>query len=143
MITDREAQMITDRVTQVSSPGDGLYRELTYQLIGCAYEVHRELGSVHKENIYHQALSIEFKDKGIPFIEEQSINVEYKGKRVGVYRPDFIIEDKVILEVKVAPAITRAMQDQVYYYVKGTAYKLVLLINFGSSKVGIQRLIYG
>jgi GxxExxY protein len=65
-----------------------------------------------------------------------------KGKKIGAYRPDFIIDDKVILEVKVAPAITKAMRDQVYYYVKGTNYKLVLLANFGTSKVGIKRLIY-
>ncbi len=68
--------------------------------------------------------------------------MKYKGKKIGIYRPDFIIEDKVILEIKVAPLITKAMQDQVYYYVKGTKYKLVLLANFGASKVGIKRLIY-
>ena len=68
--------------------------------------------------------------------------VKYKGKNIGLYRPDFIIDNKVILEIKVAPAINKAMQDQVYYYVKGAHYKLVLLANFGTSKVGIKRLIY-
>jgi GxxExxY protein len=119
-----------------------IYKELTYKIIGCLYEVHKELGAVHKEIIYHKAIAIELDNRKIPFSEEKSIDVKYKGKRIGVYRPDFIIDDKVILEIKVAPAITRAMRDQVYYYVKGTRYKLVLLANFGTSKVGIKRLIY-
>lgn len=121
---------------------DGLYRELTYKIIGAVYEVHRELGNVHKEIIYHKAVAIELQDRKIIFVEEKSIEVKYKGIKIGLYRPDFIVEDKVILEIKVVPAITKAIQDQVYYYVKGTGYKLVLLANFGTSKVGIKRLIY-
>jgi len=121
---------------------DYIYKELTYKIIGCLYDVHKELGCVHKEIIYHKAIAIELKSKGIPFKEEQAIQVKYKGKLIGTYRPDFIIDEKVILEIKVAPAITKAMQDQVYYYVKGTQYKLVLLANFGTAKVGIKRLIY-
>ncbi|GBE01568.1 hypothetical protein BMS3Bbin06_00008 [bacterium BMS3Bbin06] len=119
-----------------------IYKDLTYKIIGVLYEIHKELGSVHKEIIYHKAITIELIEKGIPFVEEKTIDVKYKGKKVGVYRPDFIIDEKVILEVKVAPAITKAMRDQVYYYVKGTKYKLVLLANFGTSKLGVKRLIY-
>lgn len=121
---------------------DGLYKDLTYKIIGAVYDVHKELGAVHKEIIYHKALSIEFKNRNISFTEEKSIDVKYKGKKIGVYKPDFIIDDKVILEIKITPAITKAMQDQVYYYVKGTKYKIVLLVNFGTSRVGIKRLIY-
>jgi GxxExxY protein len=121
---------------------DYIYKDLTYKIIGCLYEVHKELGSVHKEIIYHKAVAIELKDRNIPFTEEKAIGVEYKGKRIGIYRPDFIIDDKVILEIKAVPVITKFMQDQVYYYVKGTQYKLVLLANFGTSKVTIKRLIY-
>jgi GxxExxY protein len=119
-----------------------LYEDITYKVIGCIYEVHRELGCVHKEAIYHKALAIELKNRQIPFVEEKTIEVKYKGTKIGAYRPDFVIDDKVVLEIKVAPAITKAMQDQVFYYIKGTKYKLVLLVNFGTSKVGIKRLIY-
>lgn len=120
----------------------GLYGDLTYKIIGALYEVHKELGGVHKETVYHKAVAIELTDRKIPFVEEKSIDVTYKGKKIGIYRPDFIIKDEVILEIKVAPIITKAMQNQVYYYVKGTKYKLVLLVNFGTSKLGIKRLIY-
>lgn len=119
-----------------------IYEDLTYRIIGTIYDVHKELGSVHKETVYHKAVAIELSKKRIPFVEEKPIDVKYKGKKIGIYKPDFIIDDKVILEIKVAPAITKAMKDQVYYYVKGTKYKLVLLVNFGTSKVGIKRLIY-
>jgi len=119
-----------------------IYKDLTYKAIGALYEVHKELGSVHKEIIYHKAIAIEFISKNIPFVEEKNINVKYKGKKIGLYRPDFIIDDKVILEIKVSPAITKTMQEQVYYYVKGTKYKLVLLANFGTQKLGIKRLMY-
>jgi len=85
MVTDEKIQMITD----------GLYKDLTYKIIGCLYEVHKELGSVHKEIIYHKALAIEFKNRNIAFTEEKSIDVKYKGKKIGVYRPDFIIDDGV------------------------------------------------
>jgi len=121
---------------------DGLYNKLTYKIIGTLYDVHKELGSVHKEVIYHKAVAIELANNKIPFIEEKGIDVKYKGKKIGVYRPDFIIDDKVVLELKVASFITKDMQNQVYYYIKGTKYKLVLLANFGTSKVGIKRLIY-
>ena len=137
MSTDKKAQMITDKKDK-----DYIYKDLTYEIIGCLYEVQKELGSVHKEIIYHKAIALELKNREIQFLEEKSIDVKYKGKKIGLYRPDFIIDDKVILEIKVAPLITKAMKDQVYYYVKGTKYKLVLLANFGTSKVDIKRLIY-
>ena len=121
---------------------DYLYKDLTYKIIGALYEVHKELGSIHKEIIYHKAVAIELAIRNIDFIEEKGIDVKYKGKKIGVYRPDFIIKDKVILEIKVTPIITKAMQNQVYYYIRGTKYKLVLLANFGTSKLRIKRLIY-
>lgn len=136
MIADVKTQMSTDKKEEY------IYKDLTYKIIGIIYDVHKELGCVHKEIVYHKAITIELSERGIPFVEEKPIDVKYKGKKIGIYKPDFIIEDKVILEVKVAPAITRAMRDQVYYYVKGTKYKLVLLVNFGTSNVGIKRLIY-
>lgn len=119
-----------------------IYSDLTYKIIGALYAVHQELGPVHKEVIYHKALAIELADRDIRYAEEKGIDVKYKGKKIGVYRPDFIIDDKVIVEIKSVPMITKAMQGQVYHYVKGTKYKLVLLANFGSKSLGIKRLIY-
>ena len=120
----------------------GLYKDLTYKIIGALYAVHNELGSVHKENIYHKAVVIELKDRNINFEEEKSLLVKYKDRRIGVYKPDFIIEDKVVLELKAVPMITKVILDQIFYYIRGTNYKLVLLANFGTSKLTIKRRIY-
>ena len=120
----------------------GLYKDLTYKIIGALYAVHNELGPVHKENIYHKAIALEFKESAINFEEENSLPVKYKGKKIGSYRPDFIIEDNVILEIKAVPMITKSMMDQIYYYVKGTQYKLVLLANFGTKRLSVKRRIY-
>ncbi len=126
----------------MSTNKEGLYKDLTYKIIGALYEVHNELGSVHKESIYHKAVALEFKLKGLDFVEEPQLPVEYKGKKIGVYKPDFIIENKVVLEIKVAPMITKSMFDQIFYYIRGTKYKLVLLANFGTTRLTIKRRIY-
>jgi len=121
---------------------DYLYKDLTYKIIGVLFEVHRNLGPVHKEDIYHEAIKIEFKLQCIPFVEEKSLEVKYKDQKVGVYKPDFIIDDKVILEIKAVPGLAKAMIDQMYYYVKGSKYKLALLANFGTNRLVVKRRIY-
>jgi GxxExxY protein len=120
----------------------GIYKDLTYKIIGALYAVHNELGSVHKEQIYHKAVSIELKERNIDFDEEKSLPVNYKSYKVGVYKPDFIVENKVILELKAVPIMAKAMFNQVFFYIKGTGYKLVLLANFGTSKLSLKRRIY-
>ena len=142
MINSINAINPINAIDAMSTDGEYIYKDLTYGIIGCLYEVHKELGSVHKEIVYHKALTIEFGSKSIPFVEEKAIDIKYKGKKIGIYRPDFIIDDKVILEIKAVPAITKPIRSQAYYYVKGTKYKLVILANFGTSKVDIKRLIY-
>ena len=139
--TDGKAQMNTDKKIQINS-NTGLHRNSTYKIIGALYAVHNELGSVHKENIYHNALVIELKERNINFEEEKSLPVTYKGKKIGSYKPDFIIEDKIILEIKATPMITKTMMDQIYYYIKGTKYKLALLANFGTKRLTVKRRIY-
>jgi GxxExxY protein len=121
---------------------DYLYKDLTYKIIGALFEVHKNLGPVHKENIYHQAVKIELKLQDITFVEEKILEVKYKGQKIGAYKPDFIIDDKVILEIKAVPILAKAMLDQMYYYVRGSKYKLALLANFGTNKLGIRRRIY-
>ena len=118
-----------DDVTR-SKSAEYIYKDLTYKIIGAVYAVHKELGSVHKEVIYHRALALELKDNSIPFVEEKAIAVTYKGKKVGEYKPDFIIDDKVILEIKVLPALTKAAQDQAYYYAKGNKIQIGITDQF-------------
>lgn len=74
---------------------DYIYKDLTYKAIGVLYEVYKELGSVRKEIIHHKALAIEFTSRNIPFVEEKSVLAKYKGKKIGIYKPDFIIDGKL------------------------------------------------
>jgi GxxExxY protein len=60
---------------------DFLYKDLTYQLIGVLFEVHKTLGPVHKENIYYEAIKYEFEQQNIPFVDERTLSVTYKGKK--------------------------------------------------------------
>ncbi|MBI3319014.1 MAG: GxxExxY protein [Candidatus Omnitrophica bacterium] len=119
-----------------------LYQDLTYQIRGACYEVYNTLGPGFKEEVYHRALAEECKLRRIPFTEKPRLALTYKGKAVGVYEPDFIIENKVILEIKAVPQMPTVFEAQLYYYLKGTEYRLGLLVNFGAAKLDIRRRIF-
>jgi len=121
---------------------DLLYPDLSYKVVGAIYEVWKELGPVFKESVYQKALIEEFKKRNIPFISQKQISIFYSGKKVGVYVPDFVIDDKILLEIKHLPRLTFKEKKQVWYYLKGTNYKLLLLVNFGGRKLEIERRIY-
>ena len=123
--------------------GKLLYEDLTYKIIGVCYEVHNELGPVHKEKVYQKALEQAFEEAKINFKREVSLPVEYKGKKVGTYKPDFIIDDKVVLEIKAVSFLPQSSNSQLTYYLKGTNYKIGLLVNFGSKKLDVRRRVYG
>lgn len=118
------------------------YEDLTYEIIGVCMEVHRELGPVHKEKVYHRAVACEFKEAGFNFEEEKKIPIIYKGEPVGFYQPDFVVDDKVVLEVKAVEFLPKNAEDQMYYYLKGTDYEVGLLVNFGTRKLDIRRRAY-
>ena len=66
-----------------------LYKDLSYRLVGCFYDVYNELGPAHKEQIYHEALKIVFKEKDIGYQSKPRITISFRGKNVGTYEPDF------------------------------------------------------
>ncbi len=121
---------------------DFLYSELTYKVRGAIFEVWKKLGPAFKESVYQKALKIEFTNRGIPFESQKQINIIYEEEKIGIYKPDFVINNQILLELKVLPRITMLEEKQIWYYLKGTNYKLALLVNFGSSKLQIKRWIY-
>lgn len=121
---------------------DFLYPELTYKIRGCIFAVWKELGPAFKESVYHKALEREFLKRKIPFENQKSVDIIYDGKKIGIYRPDFVIDDKILIELKVIPALTKLEEKQIWYYLKGTHYKLGLLVNFGGQRIQIKRWIY-
>lgn len=120
-----------------------IFEDLTYKIIGIAYSIHKELGPIHKEQVYQKALINEFQENKIPFKTEVRLPVIFKGKNIGVYIPDFIIDDKVIVEIKAMDFLPLNTTTQLTYYLKSTGFKVGLLLNFGSSKLQIRRRIYG
>lgn len=121
---------------------DHLYKDLTYKIIGIAFEIHRELGPVHKEIVYHNALKKEFIKQQIPFSSEKIIPVKYKGDNVGTYKPDFVVDEKIIVELKAIEFLPKSCETQLTYYLKGSGYKIGLLINFGENSLKVRRRIY-
>lgn len=119
-----------------------LYEDLSYKLRGCFYDVYNELGPGHKEQIYQEALKIIFEDTGIKFVEKKRLKIKFKGKDIGVYEPDFIIDDKIIVEIKSVLTMPKVFEKQLYYYLKGSDYTLGYLVNFGGDKIDIRRRVY-
>jgi ATP-dependent DNA helicase RecG len=118
-----------------------LYENLTYNIRGCALTLKKNLGLGRKELIYQKALATEFKDAGLTFEREKKIPVIYKGEKMGTYQPDFLIDDKIIVELKALPFIGKNELKQVWTYLKGSPYKLALLINFSPTGVDFTRIV--
>ena len=121
---------------------DFLYSDLTYRIRGAMFKVHKTLGSGHKEGVYSKALAKEFELQHISYKREKTIPVVYEGVKVGNYKPDFIVEDKVLVELKALPFLPRQAESQLAYYLKGTLYKLGLLVNFGAKSLFIKRMVW-
>ena len=117
------------------------YKDLTYKIIGAAMEVHNYLGPGHNEEVYQKALEKELGIKGIAFEPQKSVSIEYKGSQVGLRFLDFVIEYKIIVEIKAVSELTSLHQWQVLYYFAATKYQIALLINFGSEKFEYKRLL--
>lgn len=119
-----------------------LHEELTYTIRGALFEVHKKLGPVHKEKVYQNAIALELKKREIVFEREKRISIYYDNEKVGSYVPDFVVEQKVILEIKAVPFMTKKMEDQVWYYIQASRYRVALLANFGVSSLEIRRRVY-
>lgn len=108
-------------------------------IIAAAIEVKRTLGSGFLENVYLNALVHEMRLCDIPVETEKQLRIFYKGNDVGWYRADIIVDGRVILELKCAESIAMAHEYQLVNYLRATGIDNGLIINFGSSPIGIKR----
>ena len=117
--------------------------ELTKKIIGCAIEVHRQLGPGLLESIYEKALYIELSLAGLKFENQKIIVVKYKNNKIGEFRIDILVENSIILELKSVERFDPVFEAQLLSYMKLGNYKLGLLINFNHNllKDGIKRII--
>jgi GxxExxY protein len=115
----------------------------TERIIGCAIEVHRVLRAGLYESVYRSALATEFDAAGLTYTREVRVPALYKGRPVGNYRIDFIVEDRVVVEVKSVERMHSIFETQVLTYLRIAKKRVGLLINFNSPllKDGVKRLI--
>ncbi len=120
---------------------DLLFPELSYEIVGCAYEVFNEIGGGHKEKTYQNAMRIALSAKGIKFTEQLYYPVLFKSSVVEKGFFDFFVEDKIVVELKSLGRFTKGDFDQVNNYLNNSGIKLALLITFGQDEVRIKRMV--
>ena len=120
---------------------DLLYPELSYEIIGCAFEVFNELGSGHSEKYYQKALSICFRQAPLNFQEQAYYPLKFKNEIVGKNFLDFVVENKIVVEIKKDVRYSKSHIDQVLRYLKTSNLKLAILINFGKEGVTYKRIV--
>ena len=119
---------------------DLVYPELSYRIMSAVFEVHNQLGPGFTEDIYENALAMELALQGVPFERQKQIQIHYKGKFVGAYRLDMVIDQKIILELKAVAELNEIFRAQLESYLCATELQLGILINFGTKRVGSMRI---
>ena len=114
--------------------------DLTRKIIGCAYEVHKELGPGFLEKVYETALVHELRSAGLNAEPQTPIPVRYKGAVVGDYFADILVERAVVCEIKASGDLATAHQAQLLHYLKATGIEVGLLLNFGRPSVQVKRM---
>lgn len=118
------------------------HKDITEAIIGAAFEVHNELGYGFLHRVYQRALEVELGRRRRRAQLEKRVNVHYKDIVVGDYNADLIVDDCVIVELKVAPQYDKRDEAQLLNLLKATGYKVGILVNFGRSKIEYRRLVF-
>ena len=119
-----------------------LYAGLTQEIIGAAMEVHRELGSGFLEYVYEEALCYELNLRKISFERQKELDIYYNDLLIPrKYKPDLIVDDKVIVELKATLGLTEIEEAQLLNYLKATKIRVGLLLNFGKKSLEVKRRI--
>lgn len=121
-----------------------LYKDLSYIIQGCCFDIRKEYGAGQKESIYVNLLKECLESKGLKIEKEKSIKIysSKTGKIVGTYRPDLIVSGKIPVEVKSSSFTTKQDEKQLYHYLRNSDYELGYLVNFSTRKLFLKRIIY-
>lgn len=120
---------------------DLVYPELSYKVVGCAFEVFKSLGFGHPEKVYQKAMAILFDEKKIPYTKEEYVPVKFRDILLRKQFIDFVVEEKIVVELKKNFHFSKAHIDQVLGYMKEKKIKLAILINFGKEGVTFKRIV--
>jgi GxxExxY protein len=115
--------------------------DVTYAINGAVFEINRILGPGFLEKVYENALVFELEKRGLKAESQVPIKVSYKGKVVGEYVADILVEDKVIVELKTVEALDKIHEAQLLNYLKATGIRVGMLMNFKHPKAEIKRMV--
>lgn len=115
---------------------------LTRKIIGCAYDVANGLGAGFLEKVYENALAHEIRKAGLRVQQQHCIRVRYDGIFVGDFAADLLVEDSILLELKAAKCFDDVHYVQCMNYLKATGLRVGLLINFGTPRIQIKRIVH-
>ena len=110
-------------------------------VIGAAYEVYNVLGFGFLEKVYERALAVELELRGVAFKTQQQIGVTYKGRNVGVFMADLVVQGAVVIELKSVDEIHGETVSQCLNYLRGGGWKLGIVLNFGPRRVDVRRVV--
>lgn len=120
-----------------------LYEQESYLIRGSCFAVYETFRNTQKESVYQRSLAEDLKIKGLLVEREKQLSVHYLGKKVGVYIPDIIVNNSIIIELKAKPFMHKDDIQQFWHYLKNSDFKLGFLINFGEPDgVKIVRRVY-
>lgn len=117
------------------------FADITEKIIGCSMRIHQKMRNGYQELIYHRCLCIELNKTGLPFSSELELPVYYDNIEVGKRRVDFLVDQKVIVEIKAVSELTDAHLAQALNYLETFKLEIGLLINFGAKSLEFRRLI--
>ncbi|MGC1273311.1 MAG: GxxExxY protein [Planctomycetaceae bacterium] len=109
-----------------------LFEKETYAILGACFEVYREQGCGFLEAVYQECLEIEFRERGIPFVPQPTLELDYKGRKLRqAYLADFVCYGLIVVEIKAINALADVHRAQLHNYLKATGKRLGMLVNFG------------
>jgi len=118
-----------------------LYQKEVYEIVGTAIEVLNEIGHGFHEKPYENALVVEFGIRGIPFRQQPSFDIMYKGRKIGEYIPDLIVFDSIAVDTKVIETITDRERGQILNYLKVSGLRVGVILNFAKARLEWERLV--
>ena len=118
-----------------------IYKEESYIILGCCFDIFNEIGPGHRENTYQSALKEKFTSKNINFKEQVYMPVQIDGKTIAKNYFDFLVYDKIVIEIKKGDGFFRRDIEQLYSYLSVSKLKLGILVNFTSTGVKHKRVL--
>lgn len=120
---------------------DLLHGDLVYRVVGCCFEVMKEMGHGLHEKPYENALVIAFDDAGLPVNQQQIYPITFREQKVGEYIPDLIVDSAIVVDTKVVDRIGDHERGQMFNYLRITGLRVGLIVNFKHAKLEWQRVV--